>query len=228
MRTGLHVLTATLLLLIAAACASSAPGSVEAQALVDQSKATVELFKSRNTDSAQLFSAALKDAKGIMIFPDVFEVAVGIGGKGGSGVMVTRDANGTWGYPAFYRLGSGSLGIQLGAHSLDVVYLLMSDTAVRSVIDSPSQFGIGAQATLGQLGGGGSSGTTLKGSDIVGFTKGSGVFLGAALSGAYVGPLATLNQTFYRNTAATPQAILLDHKVANPAADGLRQVLSGQ
>jgi len=211
-------------LLAAAACASSAPGSVEAQALVDQSKATVELFKSRNTDSAQLFSAALKDAKGIMVFPQVFEAAVGIGGQGGSGVMVTRDANGTWGYPAFYRLGSGSLGVQLGAQSLDVVYLLMSDTAVRSVIASPGQFGIGAQATLGQMGGGGSSGTTFKGSDIVGFTKGSGVFLGAALSGAYVGPLTTLNQTYYRNKAA-PQSILLDHNVANPAADGLRQAL---
>ncbi len=144
----------------ATACASGAPRNIQSQALVDQSKATVELFKARNKDSTALFNAALRDARGIIIFPDVFEAAVGVGGQGGSGVMVARDANGTWGYPAFYRISGGSLGIQLGAQSTEVIFLLMTDDAVKKVIDSPSQFGIGAQATFGEIGGGGSSATT--------------------------------------------------------------------
>jgi adenosylcobyric acid synthase len=116
--------------------------------------------------------------------------------------------------------------VQLGAQSSEVVFLLMTDSAVRAVIDSPGQFGIGAQATFGELGGGGSTGTTLQGSDIVGFTKGSGVFLGAAFSGAYIEALQALNQSYYRASANSPGAILLQHQVSNPGADALRQALA--
>jgi lipid-binding SYLF domain-containing protein len=208
-----------------AACASGPPPDVRAQALVDQSKATIELLKNRQSDRAALFNAALKQARGIMIFPGVFEAAVAIGGQGGSGVMVTREASGAWGYPAFYRISGGSLGIQLGAQSTDVVFLLMTDRAVQAVINSPAQFGIGTQATFGELGGGSTSATTAQGSDIVGFRRGSGIFVGGAFSGAYVSAMQSVNKAYYNNDAATPQAILIDHQVINPQADGLRQAL---
>jgi SH3 domain-containing YSC84-like protein 1 len=223
-----HAFRLVLLLVIvigAAGCVSGAPADVKGQALVAQSTATVELFKSRQKDSTYLFNAALKEARGIMIFPDVFEAAVGVGGQGGSGVMVTRDAKGAWGYPAFYRLSGGSLGVQLGAQSREVIFLLMTDSAVRKVIESPTQFGIGAQATFGEAGGGGSSGTNIKGADIVGFTKGSGIFVGGALSGAYVSALEAVNQAYYNSGSATPAAILIDHSISNPDADQLRQSL---
>ena len=206
-------------------CAAGAPRDIQAEALVAQSTATVELFKSRQKDSTQLFAAALRQARGIMIFPDIFEMAVGVGGQCGSGVMLSREASGAWGYPAFFRLSGGSLGVQLGAQSTEVIFLLMTDEAVRKVIESPSQFSIGAQATFGEIGGGGSSATNIKGADIVGFTKGSGIFVGAALGSAYVSSLQALNQAYYRNAAATPQAIIIDHQVSNPDADRLRQAL---
>ncbi|MBK8176890.1 MAG: lipid-binding SYLF domain-containing protein [Rhodospirillales bacterium] len=225
MRHPFRIIGCLLLLFTAAACASGAPADIKAQALVDQSKATIELFKARPKDSTALFNAALRDAKGIMIFPDLFEAAVGVGGQGGSGVMVTRDANGTWGYPAFYRMSGGSLGIQLGAQSSDVMFLLMTDSAVRSVINNPAQFALGAQATFGELGGGKSSGTTLGGSDIIGFTRGSGIFVGGAFSGAYVSSQPNLDHAYYQNGGATPTSILIDHQVANPDADGLRRAL---
>jgi len=225
MRNPFRVIVPILVTLVLAACAPGAPRDIQAQALVAQSVATVELFKARQKDSTPLFNAALRDARGIMIFPDIFEIAVGVGGQGGSGVMLTRDGSGGWGYPAFYRLSAGSVGVQLGAQSSEVIFLLMTDGAVRAVIDSPAQFGIGAQATFGELGGGGSSGTTIKGSDIVGFTKGSGIFVGGALSGSWVNALPALNQSYYNNSAATPRGILIDHQFSNPDADRLRQSL---
>ena len=226
MRDAFRLILLLAIVMHGVGCVSGAPADVKGQALVAQSTATVELFKSRQKDSTYLFNAALKDARGIMIFPDVFEAAVGAGGQGGSGVMVTRDANGNWGYPAFYRLSGGSVGVQLGAQSREVIFLLMSDNAVRKVIASPTQFGIGAQATFGEAGGGGSSGTNIKGADIVGFTKGSGIFLGAALSGAYVSALQPVNEAYYDSGSATPTAILIDHAVTNPDANQLRESLT--
>ena len=173
-----------------------------------------------------MFNSALRDAKGIMIFPEIFEIAVGVGGQGGPGVMLTRDANGAWGYPAFYRLSGGSLGVQLGAQSREVVFLLMTDSSVRDVINSPSQFAIGSQATFGEASAGSGGGTNIKGANIIGFTKGSGVFAGVTLSGAYVNALQALNQSYYNSGSATPTAILIDHSFSNPDADRLRQALT--
>lgn len=214
------------LVLGVSACVSGAPADVKAQALVAQSTATIDLFKARQKDANVLFNAALRDAKGVMIFPDIFEMAVGVGGQGGPGVMLTRDASGAWGYPAFYRLSGGSLGVQLGAQSREAVFLLMSDSSVRAVIDSPTQFAIGSQATFGEASASSGGGTNIKGANIIGFTKGSGVFVGAALSSAYVNALQPLNQSYYNSGSATPTAILIDHTFTNPDADRLRQALT--
>lgn len=215
------------LLVALTACSSSGPPrDIQAQALVDQSRVTLELFKTRQRGNTPLFNAGLREARGIMIFPEIFEAAVGVGGQGGSGVMVTRDAAGTWGFPAFYRLSGATLGIQLGAQSTEVIFLLMTDEAVNKVISSPSQFGIGAQATLGEISGSGSSATTLRGASVIAFTKGTGVFLGGALSGAYVSSQNRLNQVYYKDDSVTPTTILIDHAVSNPAADGLRRSLT--
>jgi lipid-binding SYLF domain-containing protein len=221
-----RVLPLFILVLAASACVSGAPADVKAKALVAQSTATAELFKARQKDANLLFNAALRDAKGIMIFPEILEIAVGVGGQGGPGVMLTRDTNGAWGYPAFYRLSGGSLGVQVGAHSRELVFLLMSDSSVRDVINSPSQFAIGSQATFGEASAGSGGGTNIKGANIIGFTKGSGVFAGVALSGAYVSSLQALNQSYYNSGSATPTAILIDHAFTNPDADQLRQALT--
>lgn len=208
-----------------AACSSTgAPRSVQGQALVDQSKATLELFKSRAKDSTPLFRAGLRDAKGILIFPDVFQLAVGIGGMGGDGVMLTRQPDGTWGYPAFYSLGGGSVGIQLGSQSSEVIFLLMTERAVNAVISSPAKVSLGADAALGQISG--SAGTTIgSGSDIVGFSKGEGVFAGVSFSGASISADDKMNDAYYRTQLSTPRDILIEHKFSNPGADGLRQAL---
>jgi lipid-binding SYLF domain-containing protein len=206
-------------------CTSAPPRDIQAMALVDSAKATIETYKARPSDDGRLFQAALRDAKGVMIFPDVFEGGAGIGGSGGTGVMLVRQSNGQWGYPAFYRIGGFSLGLQLGVQSSQVIFVMMTDGAVRAVIASPAQFGIGAAATFGELSGSGSSATTLRGADIIGFTKSTGVYLGAALSSAYVSAQNDLNGAFYGSQPITSSEILLNNKHSNPEADRLRQAL---
>lgn len=227
----MRVISTLVLLLVtalgAAGCSSAgAPRDVQAQALVAESKATILVQTARATDSAAAFRATLRDARGVLIFPSVFQAAVGIGGSGGSGVMLVRDAQGTWSYPAFFRLTSGSLGIQLGAQSSEVIFLLMSDSAVNAVISSPGKIGLDAAATLGQLGGGASTATsTGKVSNVIGYSKGSGLFAGAAVAGSYVGPMNDFNWAYYGNDTLTARDILLDRKASNPDADSLRQAL---
>ena len=62
--------------------------------------------------------------EGIVIFPGALKVAVGcIGGQGARGIAMIRKEDGSWSNPFFVNLGEGSLGVQLGAQSSDIVLL---------------------------------------------------------------------------------------------------------
>src|ERR1700740_1682696 len=55
----------------------------------------------------------LDRAYGVVVFPSVKKVAIGIGGSYGRGVLVCRKGekmDGGWGAPAMYALDQGSLG----------------------------------------------------------------------------------------------------------------------
>ncbi len=207
-----------------AACQTAPPRNVQAQALVDQSKITVDYFKTRSKDSTALFLAALKEARGVLIFPDVFQAGAGIGGQSGNGVMLVRNASGGWSYPAFVNIGGASLGLQLGAQSTEYVFLLMTDRAVEAVISSPGQIGLDTQATFGELSAGAVSSTTFKGASVVGFTKGEGVYAGASLSGAGITPKSDWTEAYY-GEFLTVRDIVLDGRGSNPGADALRAAL---
>lgn len=221
---SLRFLLLGVLAVVAAGCQTAPPRNVQAQGLVDQSKITVDYFKTRSKDSTALFLAALKEARGVMIFPSVFQAGAGIGGKAGDGIMLVRGEDGTWGYPAFYDIGGATLGLQLGAQSSEYIFLLMTDRAVEAAISSPGQIGIDTQATFGQLSAGDISSTTFKGASVVGFTKGEGIYAGASLSGAGIMPKNDWIDAYY-GEPLTAREVLLDRRASNAGADPLRQAL---
>src|SRR6267143_3671465 len=75
----------------------------------------------------------LAKAECVVVFPSVLKLAFGMGKDYGRGAMVCRTGkafNGPWGAPAMYALEGGSVGLQLGAESTDVVFLVMNDRGV--------------------------------------------------------------------------------------------------
>jgi lipid-binding SYLF domain-containing protein len=223
-RPPLHLALLLVVFVAAAGCQTAPPRSVQAQSLVDQSKITIDYFVNRSRDSTELFLAALKEARGIMIFPSVFQAGAGIGGKSGNGVILARNADGTWGYPGFFDIGGATLGLQLGAQSTELVLLLMTDRALEAAVSSSGQIGLDTQATFGQLTTGEITATTFKGASVVGFTRGQGVFAGASLSGAGVTSKNDWTEAFY-GQPLTSREVVLDRRGSNPGADALRQAL---
>ena len=69
----------------------------------------------------RFMTAQLRKAQGDAIFPDMFKAAVGIGGRKGRGVLLIREADGSWGPPIFRKLSGVSAGIQLGTDRTDLV-----------------------------------------------------------------------------------------------------------
>lgn len=170
----------------------------------------------------------LAEARGVMIVPQLVRGGIIIGGEGGTGVLLGRDpATGQWGWPAFYSVGGGSLGLQLGVQTAEIVMIIRTDAGLKAVIDDQFKMGGDAGVSFGNVGGGvGGSTTTNLGADIVTLSQASGLFGGATIGGAALVARNDLNAEFYGDVAADPVTIVLDNRFANPLADPLRLMLA--
>src|SRR5215208_6634050 len=82
----------------------------------------------------------LDRAEAIAVFPGVIKAAFIIGGRGGQGV-ISRRVRGGWSAPAFFNLGGGSIGLQIGASKTDYVMLIMNEEGVRGLMEDKFELG---------------------------------------------------------------------------------------
>jgi lipid-binding SYLF domain-containing protein len=208
------------------ACAQTTDDQTEAESIVAKSRWTVEQFLAGDDDAARLFRANLKTAEGVVVLPTVTKGAFFFGAEGGNGVLLARQEDGTWSYPAFYTLGAGSFGLQMGGQSAEVILVLRSRDAVDAVLNHQGKFGGDVQVTLGDVGAGLEAATTANlGADVVGFSHAQGLFAGISLEGAVLGRRNDLNSAYYGYSRLSPRAIARGRAAWNVQADPLRQSL---
>lgn len=210
-------------LLAAAVTSHPARAATEAEALVTESRLTIDrLLADKEFFELPKF---VKAAKGVLIVPQLVKGGFIIGAEGGTGVFLARGTDGSWSPPAFYTLAAGSIGLQIGAEVKEVVFVLMSDRAVDAMLSSEFKLGADASVTVGPMGRGvEASRSTDFTSDIYAFSKSVGLFGGGALEGAKIFARASLNDSYYAS-GATPKAIVIDRRFTNLHADDLRALL---
>jgi len=216
------LLTAALLAVLLAG-AGTARAESESEALVTEARQTVDRLMA-DKDFFEL-TKFIHDAKGIYIVPQLIKGSFILGAEGGTGVFLARGTDGSWSPPAFYTLGAGSIGFQIGGEVKEVVFVIMNDKTVDAMLSSEFKLGADASLTLGPVGRGveASRGTDFS-SDIYAFSQSVGLFAGGALEGAKIFERTSLNQEYYAQ-GATPKNIVIDRKFTNTQADGLRQML---
>ena len=180
------------MLLVAAAPGAMAAGEEDAQGIVDKARVTFGEFM--RDDNYSWMREHLKDAKGVLIYPQVLKAGFIFGGSGGTGVLLSRDGKtGEWGNPAFYTMGSASIGLQIGGESAEVVLLVMSQKGMDSLLTSKFNLGGDASVALGPVGGGAKSDIT---ADFLSFSKSQGLYAGINLDGSYVSVRGSLNKAY--------------------------------
>jgi lipid-binding SYLF domain-containing protein len=194
------------------------------QELVDSSTLSIESMMggSEGTQAEQV----LRQAKAVVICPNIFRGAFIFGGEGGDCVMVARAAAGSWSDPAFYNLGSGSFGLQAGIQNAQVMMMIMTDGGLNALLNSQFKFGADAGLTLATLGAGvnGSMSTALD-ADIITFSKSQGLYGGISLAGSVLSNDAGAEQNYYGNVMDARQ-IVVNMNGSNPGANPLRAMLS--
>lgn len=216
----LMLAAAAAITLLAGACTRS-PG--DEQALVDRATLTVQEMM---TSMGQAPRDMMRKAKAVMICPRVFKAGFLAAGEGGSCVLLSRSGNGTWSYPAFYGLGSGSFGLQIGIQDAQLVLMILTDKGLSAVVDHQFKFGANASITVATIGAEVEGATTTAvGADIVAYAISRGLFGGVALEGSVMSTRTSWNQAYYGQPFAARQ-IVIQMQGVNPGADPLRQVLT--
>jgi SH3 domain-containing YSC84-like protein 1 len=194
------------------------------QQLVDRATLTAQdvLDWHQNGGSAQRYLAR---AKGVMICPSIFRMSFLLGGSGGGCVLLARDGAGGWSAPAFYSMGSGSLGLQAGIQDAEIMLFIMSRKGLTAIMDSQFKFGADASIAIATLGGGmEGAATPALTADIVAVEKTRGLFAGISLQGSALSSDSTGDRAYYGQPVG-PEDILVAMRVNNPGADPLRSTL---
>jgi lipid-binding SYLF domain-containing protein len=196
------------------------PKAGEAQALVDAALKTFQGFM-RDKNYEYLHNN-IKNANAVLIYPRVLKAGFILGGSGGTGVLVAREATtGNWSQPAFYTIGSVSFGLQIGGESAEVIVMAMTQRAIDSLFTTSVKLGGDTSIAAGPYGGGAKSNVT---TDFVSFAKSKGLYAGMNLEGSAVDVREGLNKDYY-GQAVTPVQIIVEKKVSNKGSAGLREAL---
>ena len=212
-----------LTLALALATGRPARADSDAEALVEKARLTfLDLYNDPNYTQLKRH---MRLAKAVLIIPNQLKGAFIVGAQGGSGVLIAKDQNGAWGYPAFYTVGAGSLGFQIGFQNSSAVLVILTERGLDAVIDNQVKLGVDVSVAMGPVGQGLSGATTTAaGADIVAFARTEGLFAGGSLEGSLIVKRDDWNAQFY-GQGLTPRDIVLGNKYSNPKADALRQAL---
>ncbi|MDB5487101.1 MAG: hypothetical protein JWQ58_816 [Reyranella sp.] len=165
-------------------------------------------------------------ARGVLIIPELVQGGFIFGAAGGRGVLMGRGSPNNWSYPAFYGMGSGSVGLQVGGKVYEIVFIIRTEKGLQAILDHKFKVGAEAGVTMVAVGIGleGAS-TAAGGADIVAFANSQGLFAGASIEGSYLDADNDWNALYYGN-GATAKGVVLDRRFTNPGAEPLRQYLA--
>jgi lipid-binding SYLF domain-containing protein len=168
----------------------------------------------------------MPNASAVLIIPELVQGGFILGAAGGRGVLMVRTRPKDWSPPAFYGMGSGSLGLQIGAKVSEIVFIIRTEKGLKAILDQKFKFGAEAGVTLVAVGVGAAGATTAAvGADIVAFSNSVGLFAGASIEGSYLDADNDWNALYY-GPGATTKAIVLDRRFTKPGADSIRQYLA--
>lgn len=216
-----------LVLLCALLCfsrpAAAADSLSESQSLVLKSQAVFKSFM--NDPGMTWFHENVHHAHGILIVPQMLRGGFIVGGAGGSGVLLVRNRkNGSWSYPAFYTVGSLSVGLQIGADASELVLMIMTEAGVNAMLSTELKVGADISVAAGPMGQNAKAQTA----DVLVFGRSKGVFGGVSVEGAVLAPRYDWNRAYYYSTELiSPMDILIKQRVSNRQAEPLRRALPG-
>lgn len=215
--------TAALALVLAVCLGLTAAGPARAESVAELAerlrKATTTFNEMATGKDSMVPPEILAQARGVAVFPGVAKGAVIVGGHHGAGVVsARRSGEAPWSPPAFYHIGGGSVGLQLGGQVVDLILVVMTEKGVQSLLKSKATLGGDATLAAGPKSlheGAGTDGGFK--AEIFSYARSAGLFAGVSFNGSSLQPDRDAIRAMY-GPSADARAVLLGGKVAAPPA----------
>src|SRR6266576_2474955 len=128
----------------------------------------------------------LGSAECVAVVPSLLKGGFVVGGRYGKGVASCRTEKG-WSAPAFFTIGGGSFGLQIGGQAVDLVMLIMNKNGMNNLLSSQFKLGADASAAAGPVGRHASADTDWKmRAEVLTYSRARGLFAGLELHGAVI------------------------------------------
>ncbi len=177
--------------------AQKSNGKKLAEASRESQKAADAFTEIMNISEKAIPQSLLDRADAIAVFPDVIKAGFIVGGRGGHGV-ISRRQKGGWSAPAFFDLGGGSIGLQIGAAKTDFILLFMNDHALSGLLKDKFEIGGEGSAVAGPVGRTAAASTdALLKAGIISYSRSKGLFAGLEIKGVVIKPDDDDNSAVY-------------------------------
>ena len=222
-----HLTTISSLMLALTIVLGAQPGMAQPEKQTDSAKEPTKDQASQSEKAAKVFTeimntpekgipqAILDKAECVAVFPNVIKAGFIIGGRGGRGVASCRTETG-WSAPAYFNLGGGSFGAQIGAQATDFVMLFMNKDGLNSLLTSKFTLGGDASVAAGPVGREAGAATDIKfNAQILSYSRSKGLFAGLELKGVAI----TLDKDDMRDAYGdniTAKEVLQENKINAP------------
>jgi len=139
----------------------------------------------------------LGSADCVAVVPSLLNGGFMFGGRYGKGVASCRTEKG-WSAPAFFTIGGGSFGLQIGGQATDLVMLIMNKDGMNNLLSSKFKLGADASAAAGPVGRHAAADTDWKmRAQVLTYSRSRGLFAGLELSGAVITQDKDSTREFY-------------------------------
>lgn len=212
--------------LVASGFGQALAGS-KSEANLKVTEAQVVMEQVMTSGDASIPQDLLQKAKAVAIFPDMVKAGFLVGGQYGTGVVMTRRDDGSWGPPAFFTMGGVSFGLQLGAQAADVVLVIMKKRGLEGLLTNKIRFGADLGVAVGPVGRRGEASISAASgyADAYSYSRTKGLFAGLSLEGGGIEYDTATTAAFYGKNLTVRDVLKGGKASPPPLAKNLMQTM---
>jgi lipid-binding SYLF domain-containing protein len=194
----------------------------EAKGAIDDVNQAAGVIRKMHADPGA--ANLLAEAQGVFIVPKYGRAALGVGGRGGVGVLLVKQ-DGKWSDPAFYNFGGVSAGVEAGVEGGSFVLVLNDQKAVDSFRRN-NNWSLNAGAGLTIVEWSKKARASAGRGDVTIWSDVKGLFGGAQIAVTDIKYDADQTAAYYGKAGKLAVNDVLGNKVTDAHADRLKQALA--
>lgn len=198
----------SLLALIGASIVRAKPTRADLVTRVESCEAILQEFDRR--PDLRPSAAAWKSAKALLIL-NQFKAGIFLGVQDGYGVIMVKKQDGRWSLPILVNAGEASIGLQLGAKSVESIYIITDENTPRKLFSNRVNIGVDAKAVMGpKAAEKEATNEAILKTPLLAYTKTVGLYAGATIKAGHISRNDDANFTLYNTRYTMPELLYSD------------------